>query len=572
MRNREKRKKSIGLRQWLRYYWVAMLCSSLFIFSISQYYITKSLADNTEKELDSIIQVSGKNIDKSLEVADSFIYETFIDSNDIDTIIQGTENIELSRAKDAILQSIKSVCGWSDALEGMVFYAPTSPDQTMMEVGTKANFKVRQSLKKFLQENMEENIQSNTLNSYGYMTLQSDGVAYIIRIIKIQDCYFASCISEKVILDSLESLEKGMDSIIFIADEEGNVISSSESITGKLDVQKEGNYININNSKYLLTTYISEMSKFKFGVLTGKSTIMEKVRNFQIAFIIIFLMLMLFFPISVIFEKFFLEKPLSKIVVAMHRIGKGEWNVMINNPSPIKEYNELTESFNHMVGEIEELKILNYESELKYQKANLKYLQLQIKPHFYVNALNIIYSLAQIRDYKKIQEMSGALVEYSRYMFHDATTLVYLSKELKHVENYIEIQRIRYSNQIIYEEKIDQIAESALVPPFIVQSFMENSIKYAYQNRENMILQVEAEVDEQMEMLVLKIRDNGDGYSEEILESFNNSSLKENSYHLGLNNVMERLKLIYGDSATIELKNDHGAVSIIRIPFIPSEE
>ena len=55
---------------------------------------------------------------------------------------------------------------------------------------------------------------------------------------------------------------------------------------------------------------------------------------------------------------------------------------------------------------------------------------------------------------------------------------------------------------------------------------MENSIKYAYQNREKMKLSIEAKVDKQFEVLILEIRDNGKGYNEEILESFKNCNFK----------------------------------------------
>lgn len=563
-----KRFDKMSLRKWLRYYWIGMLCLLIIVFLISRAYITHSLTQNKEKELAGIVQVAGSQIDTSMEVIDSFIYETFIDSSDLHTIVNGTRNLDIGIAKNNISKSIDSICGWSNVLDGMVFYAPTSQDQTMIEVGTTANYSMRKWVREFFYENVSESIPSNILNEKGYMTLQVDAASYIIRVIKIRDCYFASCISDQSLLSSLHSLQEGMDSILFIADEGGQIISASEEIEANLDSKREGSYIQLDSGAYLQTGYVSAKSKFYFGVLTNKTSITAQIVDFQVAFFVIFLAFMLFLPVSILLANWYIEKPLSEMVQTMKRVGKGEWDIAVRSSHGIIEFDELTGSFNEMLREIENLKILNYESKIRYQKADLQYLQLQIKPHFYVNALNIIYSLAQVRDYKLIQKMTSALVEYSRYMFQDAVTLVALSKELQHVKNYMEIQQLRYSDCIIYEEQVEERAIKALVPPFLVQSFVENSVKYAFQHQTTMKVQVRASVDEERESLILEVRDNGNGYPDEVLKDLHGASDEKGEYHIGLRNVSERLLLIYGEAASIQLSNENGALTVVNIPLI----
>ena len=139
----------------------------------------------------------------------------------------------------------------------------------------------------------------------------------------------------------------------------------------------------------------------------------------------------------------------------MHEIEEGDFDSAMELRTPITEFNSLAASFNHMVERIKLLKFENYESELRTQKATMQYLQLQIKPHFYANLLNIIYSLAQSKDFDTIQRVSKAIVNYSRYMFRDATELVELKRELEFLDCYMEIQEIRYRKQIQLEKDVD---------------------------------------------------------------------------------------------------------------------
>ncbi len=561
--------KALSLRKWIRYYWILMMMLMLGVFFVSQFYIRNNLTQDKERELNSVVQVSGYHIDKSLEVIDSFIYETFVGSNDLFTLNHGSDAAEVFWAKEKIRQSMSSIWAWSGALDAIVFYAPLSPDQTLIEVGGNASFALRRALKGWLSDNIGGTIPDNLLNTNGYMSFDVEGTSYILRMLKVDDCYFVSCISEDTFLESLKSIQDGMDSMLFIADESGAIITDNKELLRMIHAEDQGNYIEVGNKSYLQVGFTSVRSGFYFGILTSRDYIMYQVRSFQIAFIILSGILLIFFPLTVTFVQVFLEKPLSGLVEGMKKVGRGEWNTIIKINTPVKEYDELTDSFNHMVGEIENLKIQNYESEIRSQKANLQYLQLQIKPHFYVNALNIIYSLAQTHDFAMIQKLSSALVGYIRYMFHDATILVPLSKELEHVKNYVEIQKIRYSDQICYVEDVETDVFKCLVPPFIIQSFVENSIKYAFTRRERMEVIIRGFREDSY--LHLEIRDNGVGYSEELLTDFVQKDGENNGGRVGLTNVRERMRLIYGEDADMEILNDGGAVTRIRIPLIGTD-
>ena len=107
---------------------------------------------------------------------------------------------------------------------------------------------------------------------------------------------------------------------------------------------------------------------------------------------------------------------------------------------------------------------------------------------------------------------------------------------------------------------------SALIPPFIIQSFVENSVKYASIANENIKIAILVEMNEDKEYLIIRISDNGVGYSEELL--LQNWKQKIEDGHIGLLNIYQRLKLIYDNKAEVKLMNDNGAVVIVKLPYI----
>ena len=95
---------------------------------------------------------------------------------------------------------------------------------------------------------------------------------------------------------------------------------------------------------------------------------------------------------------------------------QGDLSVKIPADESSTEMKHLITSFNNMVGQIGELKIRNYEEKMEYQKLMLDYMSLQIEPHFYLNALNLINTMAQMQDTELIEKMTENLSLYFRYI------------------------------------------------------------------------------------------------------------------------------------------------------------
>ena len=92
-----------------------------------------------------------------------------------------------------------------------------------------------------------------------------------------------------------------------------------------------------------------------------------------------------------------------------------------------------------MADEVQKLKIDIYEKQLEKQKIELDYAQLQIRPHFYINCLNIIHSMAQVNLMNEIQEITFQVSVYLRYIFKKSMEPVTLEEELNFTRNYLRV-------------------------------------------------------------------------------------------------------------------------------------
>lgn len=562
-------KERIPLRSWLRRYWISMFLFLTVLYSVFQFYLVDSLTDRAEKNIQKNISIAENGIEDSLEIVDDFIYESLSDgsvttASQLYYLLQNeTDPLERSMAEKSVIASLQSIVSWSEMIDFILLYSDRNGGSVWLEAGQSENYTVRRSLKKYVNDMIAS---GETENLQRYMIFRENTGNYMIRLMKIEECYFIVCVSKEKILQTIQSAEYMGECIAFAADENGEIIDTNVPVDNILSIEQEGCYIRIGDKHYLQTGYTSDKTGYYFGMLTDKEGIVEEMWSFRIAFLVLFMILLVAVPVTFYFIHIYVERPLEKIVNAMHKIEEGDLDTTVEEYSKIREFELLVHSFNQMIGKVKQLKIEKYEVKLEVQKATMQYLQLQIKPHFYSNVLNIVYALAERKDYDTIQRMAKAIVNFSRYMFHDANELVELQRELAHVHYYMEIQDIRYCTQITCQVNVPDQLLCALVPPFIIQSFVENSVKYAFSTKKNCLVAIDVKTDATREYLIIQIKDNGIGYQTQQLN--HDWMQQKEDGHIGLFNVYKRLKLIYQEKADINLSNSNGAVAVIKIPYI----
>lgn len=261
--------------------------------------------------------------------------------------------------------------------------------------------------------------------------------------------------------------------------------------------------------------------------------------------------------------------PLRRLVETMNEISEGNWDSACSHDSRLEEIRRVNEAFHVMVSEIKKQKILSYEQIIEKQKAQMQYLQLQLKPHFYLNGLKTLNMLAMEGDTEKTQDLIMHLSYHLRYLLQVNRTLVPLASEIEYTKNYADIQLKMYGRDIVIDWDVRGEVENISVPTLCIQTFVENSFKYAMPDGERNGLEITVRIygleTQDGKFIDITVRDNGVGYPLHILEEINADS-KEESVSVGINNLKRRCLFIYGGREEYNFYNSDGAVSEIVLP------
>ena len=179
--------------------------------------------------------------------------------------------------------------------------------------------------------------------------------------------------------------------------------------------------------------------------------------------------------------------------------------------------------------------------ELKNQ-AELHALHSRINPHFLYNSLNSIASLAHINP-DKTENMAIGLSELFRYSINkENKTFVMVWEELEMVKKYLEIEKTRFEDKLIYEIEVDEKVKETLIPKFLIQPLAENAIKHGLSKIKE-VGKITIEVKQLERDLVITIFDNGSDFPKEPVSGY------------GLQNLNDKLEIIYGNKAFINWEN-----------------
>ena len=292
---------------------------------------------------------------------------------------------------------------------------------------------------------------------------------------------------------------------------------------------------------------------------------------------IVFLMAFLGFASTIIVVLWLnsrISKPIFQLKEAMERFGNGEveYRLEERNARTADEFDLLGHSLNEMMDQVNELEYNLYETRLKEQEINLKYISQQIRPHFILNALNVIYTYKE-DEFPLIKKMVIYLVNYFRYIVNLRVDFVELRYEFRHIENYLKIQRERTQNKIDFFVEWEHSVSDVLIPPLILQTFVENSIKYAVNDNTLFIILRGYEEDGKLK---IRISDTGQGFDEKTLQNirtFLETREEDGSLGVGIVNTVQRMDILYHGKVDLTVSNTEsgGACTEITLPLLRKE-
>lgn len=306
------------------------------------------------------------------------------------------------------------------------------------------------------------------------------------------------------------------------------------------------------------------------------------------AFIVVMIMILIVFSILMIpmlyslFRKK-INEPLVTIRNAFHELKSANEDYRISKHADTLEFEETFQSFNSMAGTIQKLKSEALKKEedqhrLVVNNLNLRLenLQLQIRPHFLQNMMNLLFTLIQNHQNEEAQKLVLYLSKYFRYMFRYGHDLELFPKEIEMVKEYLQISALHYQNAFTVVYQIDPLLSFLRLPPLLLHNFVENIIQHALIPGKTIHIVIYGEYDEDQKLALLQVSDDGSGMSEEMARMINTgdfSSLPEGK-HVGIRNSINRLNYFYNGKASVKVDTEEGVGTTftITIPYDISDE
>ena len=264
------------------------------------------------------------------------------------------------------------------------------------------------------------------------------------------------------------------------------------------------------------------------------------------------------------------SRQLNLIYLTMLRIQNGELDSYI--PVDNKHKNELVDisvSFNDMLRNLNLYIDKVYKTEMENQRYKLKALQSQINPHFLYNTLEAIRMKAVLQEEPEIGEMIYILSKIFRNSIKNESILP-VRQEIENCKNYLRLCDIEYKNLFRYHFQV----ENALLTEPIIQHallvMIENYIMHGFDsNRTDNYVHVTGCVENGF--AVFRVRDNGFGIKTTELERLRLSFLEKSIDHverIGLKNIYQRMKLLYGENCDLQILSEFGQGTEIIFSFI----
>lgn len=251
-------------------------------------------------------------------------------------------------------------------------------------------------------------------------------------------------------------------------------------------------------------------------------------------------------------------RPLCRLSERMKEVENGVFKgVEVSDNGGRNEINSLALDFNVMVRHIDDLIHENYLKKILLQESELKLLQSQINPHFLYNTLESINWMAKAGRTKEISVMVRALSNLFRSTVNNKESAITVREELELLGNYISIQKIRFEERLEIYIDVDERFYEYMMPKFVLQPLVENSIKYALE-RYSAVCVINIYAEEYEDGMKLYVKDNGPGIEAERLRKIRENQPIESRSGIALKNIRRRMEIMYHRDDAMEIRSEEG--------------
>lgn len=387
---------------------------------------------------------------------------------------------------------------------------------------------------------------------------------------------FSLIADEAMIKNIITSMSGARQQQILIYSQTDQLMYSytGNKVTKPLDARKDLKSIislkeNVLDDNYFMTQNASG-ANLKVVVLTPKNIIYEAAfKNYS--WILMGSLLLDGILLIILFRTFgAYSRQVEDILVTMNHVTDSNLSVRINEENKQRELKEIAVGINLMLDDINQQVKDIYLLEIEQKDAHMRALQSQINPHFLYNTLEYIRMYAVSEGVDELAEVVYSFASLLRNNTMQEKTVT-LQRELEFCEKYVFLYQMRYPDRIAYHFTVDSEIDDVVVPKYIVQPLIENYFVHGidFSRIDNAI---SVKVYRKNTSVVIDVIDNGKGMSDERLTEVNrllveDVSKERHQTSIGLMNVSDRLKLVFGDNATMVLYHNLSGGVIVRLTF-----
>lgn len=371
---------------------------------------------------------------------------------------------------------------------------------------------------------------------------------------------------------------------VVIIDQSGRIVSSSQkNLIGQREMallkyakQVEGDASDYHNlevfgrDKIVIAQHIPIMD-FYLVNLVDRNLVVNKLIDTK-SIVMISLLIVVVALVVVFFITRRLTKSLKLLVTQISNMARNDFGQYVTVGGS-DETKQLATTFNYMLDELHDYVEQLMETQQKQRKAELSALQQQINPHFLYNTLTSINMMVQQGDRAKSAGTIHALISLLENTVGDPNEIITVEQELENMKHYVFINEGRYGDRIKVNYFISPDCLNDGLPKLIIQPFIENAFFHAFNKKYTGHIQLLiARIDD---CLVCEVVDNGDGMeANEHKASGNNKKNRHLFSGIGISNVNERIKLLYGEGYGTEIASRLGDGTRVKItlPIIKPKE
>lgn len=496
------------------------------------------IINQTLSSIDHLANIYMKNLEHRIKSVNNYCYELVGATGDLFMLAQTTDDSGyLTNATYLAGETREHISNYEDA-DAFFMYLPRVKRGFVRGMATMSDYM------KVMQDYFTD--ASNLVTRNNWNIVEIGCVRWLIHINFWYDTYFGGCINlDKIVSDIQTGLTYDTLTVSIDADSKNSDVSDRIQVTRRCGLQNLYLHISVANSE-----------------------VVEKLPLIQRYSLTIALFTLLAAPAILLLLQRFVLRPLRNVVRALNQL-KADPDMRIGGHASTREFEEVYHSFNDMAGEIVKLKIDNYEQLLDKQRLEITNLRLQMNPHFLMNTFNLIFHLAQMKEYQNIQMMVLYLSDYFRYITAQDRDFTTVDEEMALIHKYLEVAGIQYINRFEVDFDIDPALKTFKIPPLLLHNFVENFMKHGVVLKRLNHLKIQGRLAESMAEFI--ITDDGRGMPREQAERINAGifEYKDKKDHLGLRNASRRIQYIYQGKGSMHLESDvdQGVTVCIRLPL-----